>query len=45
MNKLIHEFKALSTQQEIENIEKIRIAKEKCIYDTDIQLKAMNSYT
>ena len=34
INQLVCEFKALTTQQEIEAIEKIRIAKERCINDS-----------
>jgi hypothetical protein len=41
INSLISEFKALGTQQEIENIEKIRMAKEKCLLDSQSQLSEM----
>ena len=34
MNSLVSEFKALSTQQEIETIDKIKAAKDKCIFDS-----------
>lgn len=42
INQIISEFRALSTQQEIENTEKIRLAKEKCIFDSVNQLKKLS---